>query len=154
MKLGDQARQFIEGPSAFEPADTTFGLVNQAKAFRANSHPDVDYSSVRELITYGIKGMCSYVHQAIMLGNHDDKIYTFIHETMAALTDDKVPFDQLIKLALKVGEMNLATMELLDAANTVAYGHPVPTNVPTGTKKGKAILISGEDLKDLEELLK
>lgn len=82
------------------------------------------------------------------------KVYAFIHEGLAALTRKDIATDDWLGLVLKCGEMNFRAMELLDAANTGTYGHPAPTSVPLGHKKGKAILVSGHDLKDLEELLK
>ena len=81
-------------------------------------------------------------------------MYAFVHEAMASLADEKIGLEAALALVLKCGEVNLRTMELLDAANTGAYGHPVPTAVSLGAKKGKAILVSGHDLKDLEELLR
>ncbi len=86
--------------------------------------------------------------------NLDDAIYAFIHEALAALLRKDIELGDWLKLVLKCGEMNLKAMELLDAANTGTYGHPVPTSVPLGHRKGKAILVSGHDLKDLELLLK
>ena len=81
-------------------------------------------------------------------------VYDFIYQALAATLDDELGVEDLVGLALKCGEVNLKAMELLDAANTGTYGHPVPTSVPLGVKKGKAILVSGHDLKDLYELLK
>jgi hydroxylamine reductase len=78
----------------------------------------------------------------------------FIYEAMAATLDNSLGVDELVGLALKCGEVNLRAMELLDAGNTGTYGHPVPTPVPLGAKQGKAILVSGHDLKDLEIILK
>jgi hydroxylamine reductase len=88
------------------------------------------------------------------LGQEDDIVYAFIQEGLAAPLNKNLTLNDWIALVLKCGEINLRTMELLDAANTGAYGHPVPTKVPLGAKKGKAILVSGHDLKDLEEVLK
>jgi hydroxylamine reductase len=80
--------------------------------------------------------------------------FDFIYEGLAATLDDSLGVDELVGLNLKCGEVNLRAMELLDAGNTGTYGHPVPTSVPLGTRAGKAILVSGHDLKDLEEILK
>jgi hydroxylamine reductase len=88
------------------------------------------------------------------MGQEDDVVYAFIHEGLAATLKKDLSLDDWVGLVLKCGEINLKTMELLDTANTRAYGHPVPTSVPLGAKKGKAILVSGHDIKDLEELLK
>ena len=89
-----------------------------------------------------------------ILGQEDPAIYEFIHTGMAATLDDALGVNELVGLALKCGEVNIRAMELLDAGNTGTYGHPVPTAVPLGHKKGKAILVSGHDLKDLELILK
>jgi hydroxylamine reductase len=113
-----------------------------------------DILSLRELLVYGIKGLAAYADHARILGQEDDKVYQFIYEGMAATLDPKLGAKELTGLALKCGEINLRAMELLDAGNTGTYGHPVPTTVPLGAKAGKAILVSGHDLKDLEEILK
>lgn len=97
--------------------------------------------------------MCAYADHARILGHEDDSIYSFVHEGLAAMLNPDLTLDDWLALVLKCGEINLKTMELLDAANTGAYGHPVPTQVPLGAKAGKAILVSGHDLKDLEEIL-
>ena len=88
-----------------------------------------------------------------ILGKADDTVYAFIHEGLAATLRKDIAVDELVGLALKCGEVNLKAMELLDAGNTGRYGHPVPTAVPLGARAGKAILVSGHDLKDLEDIL-
>jgi hydroxylamine reductase len=98
--------------------------------------------------------LAAYADHAAILGKSDDAVYAFIHEGLAATLNKDLGVDDLVGLALKCGEINLRAMELLDAANTEKYGHPVPTKVPLGARKGKAILVSGHDLKDLEEILK
>jgi hydroxylamine reductase len=113
-----------------------------------------DLRSIKQIIVYGLKGVAAYTDHAAILGQEDDAVYAFIHEAMAATLNPDLSVDELLGLALKCGEVNLRAMELLDAANTGTYGHPVPTAVPLGQKKGKAILVSGHDLKDLELLLK
>ena len=113
-----------------------------------------DLRSIKQIIVYGLKGVAAYADHAAILGQEDDAVYAFIHEAMAATLNPDLSVDELLGLALKCGEVNLRAMELLDAANTGTYGHPVPTAVPLGQKKGKAILVSGHDLKDLELLLK
>jgi len=112
----------------------------------------LESESARELVLYGLKGLCAYADHARILGKTDERVYAFLHEALSDLLVRKGAEDvgYLVGLALKVGEINLLTMELLDAANTVAYGHPVPTNVPLGTRAGKAILVSGHDLRDME----
>ena len=98
--------------------------------------------------------MAAYADHALILGKEDEAIFAFLHEGLAAILDEKLKLDEALALVMKCGQVNLRTMEILDAANTGAYGQPVPTTVPLGAKKGKAILISGHDLRDLEELLK
>jgi hydroxylamine reductase len=115
---------------------------------------DADILSLQELLIYGIKGVAAYADHAAILGKEDETVYAFLQEGMAATLNKDLSVDDYIGLVLKCGEINLKAMELLDAANTDTYGHPVPTAVPLGTKKGKAILVSGHDLKDLEEILK
>ena len=147
---------FTDGPATFQPAKTVAELTAQGEAVGIKSDPDVnpDILSLKEILTYGLKGVCAYADHARILGQSDDKVFAFIHEGMAATLDKSLGADALVGLVLKCGEINLRAMELLDAANTGTYGHPVPTRVPLGAKKGKAILVSGHDLKDLEIILK
>ncbi len=117
----------------------------------ATEHPDV--RSLRELLTYGIKGMAAYAHHAEMLGHEDENIYKFMVEGLAATTKEKSA-EELTAMVLKCGEFAVTTMALLDKANTETYGNPEITKVNIGVKNNPAILISGHDLKDMEELLK
>ncbi len=147
---------FSQGPAVFTPAATKEEMVSQGEKVGIMADPDLneDIRSLRELITYGLKGVCAYADHALILGQSDDTVYQFIYEAMAATLDDSKTVEDLVGLALKVGEINIRAMELLDAGNTGTYGHPVPTAVPLGAKKGKAILVSGHDLRDLELLLR
>ncbi len=147
---------FAEGPATFAPATDRTGMVAQGEKVGIKSDPNVnpDILSLRELIVYGIKGLAAYADHARMLGQEDEKVYAYIYEAMAATLDNSLGVDDYVGLALKCGEVNLRAMELLDAGNTGTYGHPVPTAVPLGAKKGKAILVSGHDLKDIEAILK
>ncbi len=140
----------------FRPADGREAMVVQGETVGVKADPDMnpDLLSLRELLTYGLKGMAAYADHAAILGQEDDAVYDFLHEGLAATTDPNPSVDGYVGLALKCGEVNLTTMALLDAGNTGTYGHPVPTKVPLGVKKGKAVLVSGHDLKDLEEILK
>ncbi len=144
------------GPQTFRPAADQQGMVAQGEkvGIKADPNVDPDILSLRELLVYGIKGVAAYADHAAILGQEDDRVYAFIHEAMAATLDGGMSVDDLVGLVLKCGEINLRAMELLDAGNTGTYGHPVPTTVPLGVRKGKAILVSGHDLKDLEEILK
>jgi hydroxylamine reductase len=144
------------GPETFLPAADQKEMVAQGEKVGIKADPDVDPDilSLRELLVYGIKGVAAYADHAAILGQEDDKVYAFIHEALTATLNDGLSIDDLVGLVLKCGEINLRAMELLDAGNTGTYGHPVPTAVPLGVKKGHAILVSGHDLKDLEEILK
>ncbi|CAM9838907.1 unnamed protein product, partial [Discosporangium mesarthrocarpum] len=107
-----------------------------------------------ELCLNGLKGMMAYADHARVLGQEADEIYAFVHRAMDALTRTKgSSLEEMLALALDVGAMNLKTMELLDKGHTERYGHPVPTNVLTSAKEGKCILVSGHDIRDLEEVL-
>ena len=113
-----------------------------------------DVTALQELLTYGLKGMAAYTEHARILGQENDRIYAFFVETLAILATDPQNIDELVAMNLKAGEVNLSVMKLLDAANTGAYGNPEPTPVRIRPRKGKAILVSGHDLKALAELLK
>ncbi len=113
-----------------------------------------DIASLQELLTYGIKGTAAYAHHALILGKEADEVYAFFAKALATLALGQASLDEWIGLNMECGMVNLKAMELLDAGNTEHFGHPVPTPVRITPKKGKAILISGHDLLDLEELLK
>ncbi len=147
---------FPEGPATFELGSNKEEMVRQGEMHGVLSNGDLDEDrrSLRETIVYGLKGVCAYTDHAQILGEEDKEHYKTIHEIFAATLNKDMSLEQWVELALKVGQANLKAMELLDAANTNTYGHPVPTEVPLGAKKGKAILVSGHDLKDLELILK
>lgn len=112
-----------------------------------------DIRSLRELITYGLKGMAAYLYHANALGYDDEKISDFMQETLAKLLDDSLSVEDLTALALETGKFGVDVMALLDKANTESFGNPEITKVNLGVGKNPGILISGHDLKDLEELL-
>ncbi len=112
-----------------------------------------DVRSLRELIIYGVKGMAAYAEHAMNLGYEDEEISKFIRRAMAATMDDSLTADDLVALTLETGEYGVTTMALLDKANTSTYGNPEITEVNIGVKNNPAILVSGHDLKDFEELL-
>ncbi|MFA4915743.1 MAG: hydroxylamine reductase [Syntrophales bacterium] len=147
---------FTSDAAKFTPEATVEGLVAQGEKVGIKADPDIDpdIHSLQWLLVFGIKGVAAYADHAAILGKTDENVFAFIHEGMAATLNRNLGADELTGLVLKCGEINLRAMEILDAANTETYGHPVPTKVPLGAKKGKAILVSGHDLKDLEELLK
>ncbi|MDH5298787.1 MAG: hydroxylamine reductase, partial [Desulfobulbaceae bacterium] len=147
---------FAHAAATFKPAATMAELVKQGEAVELHPNPTAnpDIESLKSILMYGLRGVAAYTDHARILGQEDDAVYGFIHEAMATLLRDDLTADACIAAAMKCGEMNLRAMELLDAGNTGAYGHPVPTEVPLGAKAGKAILVSGHDLKDLEMILK
>jgi len=146
---------FTEGPAVFKPESSMEAMIKQGEKVGVKSDPDVnpDILSLKELLVYGLKGAVAYADHAAILGQEDDRVYAFMHEALVATLDGSLGVEELVGLVLKCGEINLRAMELLDAGNTGAYGHPVPTPVSLGAKKGKAVLVSGHDLKDLELLL-
>lgn len=147
---------FTEAAATFQPAATLEGLIEQGKKVGLKSDPDIDKDilSLQHILLFGIKGTAAYAHHARILGQEDEAVYAFLHEGLAATLRKDMGFNDGVGLVLTCGKVNLRAMELLDAGSTGAYGHPVPTGVPLGAKRGKAILVSGHDLKDLEELLK
>lgn len=132
------------------------GLIKQGEevGLVIDHDADADIQSLQQTMVYGIKGVCAYTDHAAILGQENDDVYAFIYEGFSALTNKKLGLNDWVGLVLKCGKINLLTMELLDAANTGTYGHPVPTEVPLGHKKGKCILVSGHDLKNMEKILK
>lgn len=115
--------------------------------------PDVDARSLKSLILFGLRGMAAYAYHARVLGRTDKAVNAYFYEALALLGTENVSHDALLAAVLKVGEVNLACMALLDAANTGAYGQPVPVTVPLMVEKGPFIVVTGHDLKDLELLL-
>lgn len=111
-----------------------------------------DVRSLRELITYGLKGLAAYYDHALNLGHSDDEIVYVVEKHLVAITKDQ-SVDDLVAMTLKTGEYGVKTMALLDKANTSTYGNPEITEVNIGTRNNPAILISGHDLKDMEQLL-
>jgi hydroxylamine reductase len=146
----------LEGPAQWTPAGTQEGLLEQASHIGvapARAALGDDLAGLQELLTYGLKGLAAYADHARILGKENDNVYAFIHEALDYLTQPQPTVDKLFTLNMKCGEINLAVMEMLDAAHTGTYGNPVPTSVRITPVKGKAILVSGHDLKDLEALL-
>ncbi len=139
----------------WQPAASLAGLVEQGEQHGVKADPvDPDVKSVQEILIYGIKDYAAYAHHALVIGLENDEVYAFTHKALAATLDKNLGLMDFVNLALECGRINLVTMELLNKANTDSYGHPVPTPVELGTKAGKAILVSGHDLRMLEELLK
>lgn len=114
---------------------------------------DEDIRSLKSLILFGIRGMSAYAYHALMLGYRDETVNAFFYKALSVISYD-YGMDELLPIVLEVGEVNFRCMELLDTANTTAYGTPVPTRVSLTVEKGPFIVVSGHDFKDLELLLK
>lgn len=139
----------------FAPAADIAGLVAQGEAHAINAvDPNADVQSLKQTVIYGIKGVAAYADHAAILGQYDPSVAAYIYEAFAKALRTDLDLGAWVDLAMRCGTANLKAMELLDAGNTGAYGHPTPTAVPLGHRKGKCILVSGHDLKDLETLLK
>ena len=123
-----------------------------ADEVRINASSNDDIRSLRSLLVFGVKGICAYADHAAALGYESDDVYRFVFKALASTTRD-LSADELVALVLKAGETAVNTMALLDKANTETYGHPEITHVNIGVRGNPGILISGHDLKDLEELL-
>jgi hydroxylamine reductase len=151
-----QTPETLGGPAAWTPADSMEGLLEQGRETaidKRRAQLGEDVVSLQEIIMYGLKGAAAYADHAKVLGKEDPKLYALFHAGLDFLTKTDPTVDELLGWALKAGEINLEVMGLLDAANTGTYGHPEPTTVRVTPVKGKAILVSGHDLKDLELLL-
>jgi len=163
VKLREEAKSLYKGQELFGPAVQKFPstadelvaygkTVSEALGKRKVNHSD-DKMGLQELIRYGLKGMAAYADHARILGVEDDEVYGFFHEALDFISKER-ELNEYLKMVSRVGEVNLKVMGMLDKANTEKYGNPIPTKVRVTPVKGKAILISGHDLKDLEALLK
>ncbi len=114
---------------------------------------DEDIRSLRELITYGLKGLSAYMKHANELSYDNEEINAYMQETLAKLLNDNLTVDELVAITLETGKVGVDGMALLDSANTGTYGHPEMTKVNIGVRNNPGILVSGHDLKDLEQLL-
>ena len=137
----------------WEPNDEQ-DILKKAKIIGVLSEPNEDLRSLKELLIYGLKGVAAYYHHATTLGYHDADIPLFIQQALATTLKEKVTADELTSLVLDCGKTGVQAMALLDKANTSTYGHPEITTVNIGVHDKPGILVSGHDLKDLEELLK
>jgi len=145
------------GPADWSPAGDLDGLVRQGQEVSLRKRKEAqgdDITALQELLMYGLKGTAAYADHAQILGREDEEVYAYFHEALDFLAGGSRSPSDLVPAVLKCGEVNLKVMGLLDAANTGAYGHPEPTPVRITPVAGKAIAVSGHDLKDLEELLK
>lgn len=139
--------------STWEPKDDE-DMIDKAGKVGVLSTKDEDIRSLRELITYGVKGLSAYIKHANHLGFENKEISEFMYKALAATINDKLSVDDLIGLTLETGKFGVDGMALLDKANTESYGHPELTKVNIGVRNNPGILISGHDLKDIEQLLK
>lgn len=154
-KIGQDFDGELPAAAYWKPADSLAGLEEQGSKVGVLSDKTLneDIRSLRELLLYGLKGMAAYADHAHVLGREDDEVTAFFHKGLRALTDNSLTVDDLVGLNMQFGMVNLKCLELLDKAHTDHFGHPVPTGVALGVKKGPAILVSGHDLLDLEQLL-
>ena len=145
----------IPAAAKWEPADSREGLLKQAKkvGLMADPKKNEDLRSLENLLLFGIKGVSAYADHAHILGKDSDDIYGFIHKALSALAEGNLGADALVALNMECGKINIATMELLSQAHREHFGVPEPTPVSLGTRKGPAIIVSGHDLLDLQELL-
>lgn len=150
---GDSDAVRLHDSATWEPSSID-EYDEKAKSTGVLSTENEDIRSLRELITYGLKGMAAYTEHAMNLGQNDTSIHKFVQETLVALTNDDLNAEELTNLVLETGSYGVKAMSLLDKANTSAYGNPELTRVNIGVRNNPGILISGHDLKDMEELLK
>ena len=141
----------------WQPADDLDDLIRQGEKVGIEPRLEKygkDIGGLQETIIYGLKGAGAYTHHAKVLGKEDEELYGFFHEMLDYVASEPSDLNDLFENTLRAGELNLQAMQILDAANTGAYGDPEPTPVRVTPVEGKAIVVSGHDLKDLEELLK
>jgi len=145
-----------QGPAQFELADAPQSILAQAAQTAVNrgvAEVGEDVLGLRLLCLYGLKGVAAYMEHARVLEQQDAAVYADFHKFMAFLATDPSDAAQLFETAMAIGSLNFKVMEMLDTGETAAFGHPEPTRVNTRPVKGKAILVSGHDMKDLELLL-
>ncbi|MDD5218426.1 MAG: hydroxylamine reductase [Candidatus Omnitrophica bacterium] len=154
-KHGKDFEGVLDESTYWQPASTQVEMITQGKKvglLSDNSNEDV--RSLKHLYLFGLKGMAAYADHAAILGKESEEVTAYFHKGLNKLTDDQLTVADWIALNMEFGQVNLKCMEILDAAHTERFGHPVPTKVSLGAKKGPAIVVSGHDLVDLEELLK
>lgn len=152
-ELGQKASGVQLGDAGLFTVTDRASMLEKASTVGVLATENEDVRSLRELIIYGLKGMAAYTHHALNIGKENTEINAFIYEALAATLDNSLTADQLVALTLKTGQFGVSAMALLDEANTSKYGNPEITSVNIGVRKNPAILISGHDLTDLEQLL-
>lgn len=157
MAVRDELRAGLKEGTALPDAALWTAEENQfdekAKTVGVLATVNEDIRSLRELITYGLKGLAAYEKHANALGYDDEAVDAFLQETLVKTMDDSLSVDDLVALTLETGKFGVAGMDLLDRANTGTYGNPEVTEVPIGVRSNPGILVSGHDLRDLEMLL-
>lgn len=157
LALRDKLRASVPAQSwsdaAVFEARTKSAMLLKAVSVGILSTENEDVRSLRTLVTYGVKGMAAYLEHAANLGKENSDIYAFMYKALASTLDDTLTADDLVALTLETGKYGVDAMALLDAANTSKYGDPEITQVNIGVRKNPAILITGHDLADLEQLL-
>ncbi len=154
-KHGAEAPAVTDGPAAWVIAETLDAMVAQGQTHGVKTqHSDPDILSAVEIIIYGLKGMAAYANHAYILGKTDEEVFAFFHSALAATTDTAKGLMDMVGIAMECGKLNIKVMGMLNEGHVEHYGHPVPTKVQLGTRKNKGILVSGHDLRMLEELLK
>jgi hydroxylamine reductase len=151
-----QSPDALSGPASWQPAGGIEALLAQAAVASITAGRDVvgdDIVGLRALVLYGLKGVAAYAHHAHVLGGNSAEVFAGIENVLDFLAGDPADAEELLGRALGLGHLNLKVMELLDAANTGRFGTPQPTQVRMTPIKGKAILVSGHDMGDLEALL-
>ncbi|HOP62350.1 MAG TPA: hydroxylamine reductase [Spirochaetota bacterium] len=148
---GETGMQDVPEAASWINTDSTV-FIEKGKTVGVLSTENEDVRSLRELLIYGLKGIAAYMDHAVVLGYSDSDIYKFMIEGLASTLKD-LSVDEMIALVLKCGETGVKAMALLDKANTETYGNPEITKVNIGVRSNPGILISGHDLKDMEELL-
>ncbi len=155
MESGVAAQEF-GGAAVWQPATEQEELIAQGKQVLLPARmleEGREIADLQELVLYGLKGVAAYAAHALALGAGDPISYGKMHEVLNALSHHAPSSEELLALALSVGELNYRVMEILDKAHTETFGHPQPSRVRLGARKGKAILVSGHDLHDLYALL-
>lgn len=157
IRIRDELKQTVSGVALHDAAtftvDSREAMLVKAADIGVLATENEDVRSLREMITYGLKGIAAYTEHAMNIGKRNPDIHTFVYEALTATLNDTLTADDLVALTLQAGENGVKAMALLDEANTSKYGNPEITQVNIGVRGNPAILISGHDLTDLEQLL-
>ena len=155
-KAAGETLEKLDGPANWQPAANLSGLIKQGEQtglMNQRAHSNEDVAGLVSLVTFGIKGVAAYAAHAQTLGKSADDVYATLYECLEFLLKKNPAVDELLGWSLKLGELNLTVMGMLDGVHTDRFGHPEPTAVRTTPITGKAILVSGHDIKDLKAIL-